>query len=230
MLLLCHADQQWGRSAAALQQALTTLAASQPTKRPRTRSPHARLQPSLGIPQAQHVSSATAARQADALAVPSNPEDVHTADGSALHEGAPPGLHAAGAEGTDTAASQSDQARLKHVAAQDALGIGAGLSEQGMSGQALQFAHDLLGNALPRFASAFSAAVGLPGAWTRPTLMPSSAAAHYFEVTCCAECLHSHSTSHLIGSHCQSGCKLPVTGRQHCTCHNFTCQPLAEAR
>lgn len=147
-LLLCHADQQWGHSAAALQQALTTLATSQPTKRPRTCSSHAPLQPSLGIPQAQHPSSASAQGPADALAVPSNPKDLHIAGGSALCEDAPPELHAAGADGTGNAASQSAQVRLKHVAAHNALGTGAGLSEQGTSGQALHFAHDLLGNVL----------------------------------------------------------------------------------
>lgn len=128
LLLLCHADQQWGCSAAALQQALVVLATSRPTKRLRTRSSHAPDQPSEGTRQAQHPSSQTAQAPADALAPPSNPVDLHIAGGSALHGGPAFGLHAAFAD--------------KMVKARPSL------SEQGASEQALHFAHDLLGNAL----------------------------------------------------------------------------------
>lgn len=115
-------------------------------------------QPSLGIPQAQQSSSESAQRPADALALPTNPVDLHTAGGSAVREGAPLELNFA--EDIDNAASQSDHvnASLKHVAAHEAPGCnvmktqmadtGAGLSEQGASRQALHFAHDVLGNAL----------------------------------------------------------------------------------
>ena len=153
MLLLCHADEQWGRSAAALQQALTTLATSRPTKRPRTQSSLAPEQHTPGTQQTQRPSTDSLAEgPADASALPPNPVDLHAANGSALPADALFGRHAA--EGAGNAASQSCQvnASLNHVRAPDApdnsaemIETGMGPSAQGVSGQALQFTHDLLG-------------------------------------------------------------------------------------
>lgn len=150
MLLLCHADEQWGRSAGALQQALTTLATSRPTKRLTTHSSLAPDWRTPGTQQTQRPSTDTLAEgPADA---PPYPVDLHAANGSALPADALFGIHAA--EGADIAASQSCQvnASLNHVGAPAAPNNNAelfetdmGPSEQGASGQALHFAHDLLG-------------------------------------------------------------------------------------
>lgn len=156
MLLLCHADEQWGHSAAALQQALITLATSCPTKRLRTPSS---LAPNQHTPETQQTQPPSTDRlaegPADAPALPQTSVDLHAANGSALQADAPFGRPAA--EGVDNAASHSDQvhASARHVGAPDAPDHSKGRaqmvetcmwpSEQAASGQALHFAHDLLG-------------------------------------------------------------------------------------
>lgn len=157
MLLLCHADEQWGRSAAALEQALTTLATSRPTKRPRTQSSLAPTQHTPETQQAQSPSTDSLAEgPANATALLTNPVDLHVASGSALQADVRSGRHAAA--GTDNAAASHScqvSAGLNHVGAAGAPDHCVGKvqmveicmrpSEQGTSGQALHFAHDLLG-------------------------------------------------------------------------------------
>lgn len=160
---LCHADQEWDRSAAALQQALTTLATNRPTKRPRTHS-SAPDQPNPDTQQAQNPSSQHAMGPAAPPPLPSDPMDAQNAGGSVLGGGAPSGTHATAAEGADNAVSGSLRLNSDGVSAADVpactaadgsvrkaqmVDTGLGLSEQADSGQALHFAHDLLGNLSP---------------------------------------------------------------------------------
>ena len=161
---LCHADEEWHRSAAALQEALVTLATHRPTKRPRTHSSSAPDQPSPDTQQAENPSSQHAMGPAAAPPLPSDPMDAQNAGGSVLGGGAPSGTHAAAAEGADNAVSWSVRLNSDGVSAADVpactatdgsvrkaqiVDTGVGLSEQAASGQALHFAHDLLGNLSP---------------------------------------------------------------------------------
>lgn len=169
--LFHHADQQWARSATALQQALTTLATDRPTKRLRQRTP---LAPDERSPSAQqadgHPPSAPATESATPADIAHQAGRTASLDasGSAPHRGAASRAHATAAVGVEHAASQSSQ-----------LGIsldsdGVGRSEQGPAEQALHFAHGLLGNPSPVPAVHSCATVGDLPTFNLDSAQPSS--------------------------------------------------------